>query len=163
LFMSSPVKPLAEVLRDAPEAARLLARWQATQRASQCIAPACRSLASGFDPLVAGRCELRDAVLWLTASSGAQSAKLRQAAPRLLTTLASEGIQVYEIRVRVDAGITGYPEQGTTAPSSSDAAWLRPSPNAAETIRKFALTVDESPLKAAFERLAATLTKRSRR
>ncbi len=45
---------------NAPEAARLLARWEATQRAARSIAPVCRSLASGFDPLVPGRCELRD-------------------------------------------------------------------------------------------------------
>jgi len=83
------------VLRDAPEAAHLLARVEATQRISRSIGPVCRSLASGFDPLLPGRCELRDDVLWLTASSTAQSAKLRQATPRLLTTLGGEGIRVY--------------------------------------------------------------------
>ena len=160
--MSSPAKPLAEVLRNAPEAARLLARWEATQRAARSLAPVCRSLASGFDPLDPGRCELRDGVLWLTASSAAQSAKLRQAIPRLLTTLGGEGIQVYEIRVRVEPGITGYPEQGSTPPSSLDAGWLRPASSAGETVGKLALTVRESPLKRAIERLATTLRKRSK-
>ena len=151
------------MLRDAPEAALLLARWEATQRAARCIAPACRSLASGFDPLVPGRCELRDGVLWLTASSTAQSAKLRQAVPRLLSTLGSEAIRVYEIRIRIEAGITGYPEQGTSPPSSSEAAWLQPGRDAGDTLSKLALTVRESPLKRAVERLAETLRKRARR
>ena len=107
--------------------------------------------------------EERDGVLWLTASSTAQSAKLRQATPRLLSTLGGEAIQVYEIRVRVEPGITGYPEQGSSPPSSVDAAWLRPSSAAADTVSKFALTVRESPLKRAAERLAETLRKRSKR
>ncbi len=161
--MSNPAQPLAEVLRNAPEAARLLARWEATQRAARSIAPACRSLASGFDPLVPGRCELRDGVLWLTASSAAQSAKLRQSIPRLLTTMGADGIQVYEIRVRVEPGITGYPEQGSTPPSSLDAGWLTPDSKAGDTVSKLALTVRESPLKTAIERLAATLRKRAKR
>ena len=161
--MSSPAKPLAEALRDAPEAARLLARWEATQRAARSLAPVCRSLASGFDPLVPGRCELRDGVLWLSASSTAQAAKLRQSTPRLLTAMGSEGIQVYEIRVRVEPGITGYPEQGTTPPSSIDAGWLRPGAKAGETVGKLALTFADSPLKRAVERLAATLSKRAKR
>lgn len=161
--MSSPAKPLAEVLRSAPEAAALLARWEATQRLARSIAPVCSSLASGFDPLVPGRCELRDGILWLTASSTAQSAKLRQATPRLLSTLGGEGTPVYEIRVRVEPGITGYPEQGSSPPSSLDAAWLRPASSAGETVSKLALTVRESPLKRAVERLAATLRKRARR
>ena len=161
--MSNPAQPLAEVLRNAPEAARLLARWEATQRAARSIAPVCRSLASGFDPLEPGRCELRDSVLLLTASSSALSAKLRQSIPRLLTTLGGEGIQVYEIRVRVEPGITGYREQGSTPPSSLDAGWLTPGSSAGEAMGKLALTVQDSPLKEAIERLAATLRQRAKR
>jgi hypothetical protein len=161
--VSSPARPLADALRDSPEAARLLARVEATQRIARRIAPVCRALGSGFDPLIPGRCEWRDAVLWLTASSTAQAAKLRQATPRLLTTLGEEGIQVYEIRVRVEAGITGDPEHGRHAPSSPDAAWLHPGQGAGEEVSKLALTVRESPLKEAVARLAATLKKRARR
>jgi hypothetical protein len=161
--VSSPSRPLADALRDAPEAARLLARWETSQRVARSIAPVCRSLASGFDPLLPGRCELRDNVLLLTATSTAQSAKLRQVSPRLLSTLAGEGIKVYEIRVRVQPGLMGYPEQGSARPSSEDAAWLHPAPSAGETVGEFALTVRESPLKHAVERLAATLSKRAKR
>jgi hypothetical protein len=149
------------LLRAAPEAAQLLARWETTQRAARCIDPVCCSIASGFDPLLPGRCELRDGVLLLTASSTAQSAKLRQAVPRLLSMLGSRGFQVYEIRVRVEPGMTGYPEQGSTTPSSIDAAWLQPSQGAADAIGKLAITLRESPLKKAAERLAATLRKRA--
>lgn len=158
--MSGPARPLADALRDAPEAARLLARVEATQRASRCIAPVCRSLAAGFDPVAPGRCELRETVLWLTASSTAQSAKLRQATPRMLAALGSEGVQVYEIRVRVQPGMSGYPEQGTGA--APDASWLRTSPGAAAAVDRFAQTVQEDGLRRALERLAATLLKRSR-
>jgi len=161
--VSSPSRPLSEVLRDAPEAARLLARWETSQRVARSIAPVCRSLASGFDPLLPGRCELRDNVLLLTASSTAQSAKLRQVTPRLLSTLGVEGLPVYEIRVRVQPGFTAYPEQGSTLPSREDAAWLQPAPSASETMAKLALAVRESPLKHAVERLAATLGKRAKR
>lgn len=159
--MSSPVRPVADALRDAPEAARLLARVEATQRIARRIAPVCRSLAAGFDPLLPGRCEWREAILWLTASSAAQAAKLRQAVPRLLSTLGEEGIQVYEIRVRVEPGITGDPEHGRSRPSSPDDAWLHPSRNAGDEVGKLALTVGESPLKQAILRLAATLKKRA--
>jgi hypothetical protein len=161
--VSSPSRPLSEALHDVPEAARLLARWEASQRVARSIAPVCRSLASGFDPLLPGRCEVRDSVLLLTAASTAQSAKLRQVAPRLLSTLGETGIQVYEIRVRVQPGFTGYPEQGSAGPSSADAPWLHPAPSAGETVGKLALTVRDSPLKHAVERLAATLTKRAKR
>jgi len=161
--MNDPAQPLSRVLRNAPEAARLLARWEATQRAARVIAPACRSLASGFDPLEPGRCELRDALLWLTAPSTAQAAKLRQATPRLLSALAAEGLQVYEVRVRVQAGATGYPEQGSKPPSDADAAWLQPGPGAGDDVDRLARSVGESPLKRAVERLAATLKKRARR
>jgi hypothetical protein len=161
--MPSPARSLADVLRDAPEAARLLARCAANQRVAYAIAPVCRSLASGFDPLLPGRCELRDTVVWLTASSTAQSAKLRQATPRLLSALGGEGIQVYEIRVRVQPGFTGYPEQGSTAPSSADAAWLRPGPGAGDSVQGLATSMPASPLQQAVERLATTLRKRARR
>jgi hypothetical protein len=161
--VSSPARSLADVLRDAPEAARLLARWSASQRVARVIAPVCRSLASGFDPLLPGRCELRDAVLWLTASSTAQSAKLRQATPRLLSALGVEGIQVYEIRVRVQPGFTAYPEQGSAAPSSVDATWLQPGPGAGESVQDLASAMPASPLQQAVERLATTLRKRAKR
>jgi hypothetical protein len=158
--MPDPARPLASALRDSPEAASLIARWEATQRAAQCIAPVCHSLASGFDPLDPGRCELRDAVLWLNPTSTAQSAKLRQAMPRLLLCLRSEGIQVYEIKFRVQPVVTPYPGQGSSGPSSTSEAWPSATDNAVDAVSELALTVGVSPLKLAVVRLAATLRKR---
>jgi len=153
-------RPIAAALRDSPEAASLIARWEATQRAAQCIAPVCRSLASGFDPLVPGRCELRDAVLWLNPTSTAQAAKLRQAMPSLLSCLRSEGVQVYEIKFRVQAGVTPYPGQGSGGPSSPAEAWPSASERAIDAVSKLALTIVDSPLKLAASRLASTLRRR---
>jgi hypothetical protein len=70
---------------------------------------------------------------------------------------------VYEVRVRVQPGATGYPEQGSAPPSSQDAGWLKPGPGASEEVDQLARKVRESPLKRAVERLAATLKKRAGR
>jgi len=155
-----PARSIAAALRDSPEAASLLARWEATQRAALCIAPVCRSLASGFDPLVPGNCELRDAVLWLNPSSTAESAKLRQVIPTLLSCLRTEGVQVYEIKFRVQPVAMPYPGQGSSHPSSPSEAWPTADSRAVEAVSELALTVGVSPLKLAITRLAATLRKR---
>ena len=82
---------------------------------------------------------------------------------RRASALGSEALRVYEIRIRVEPGISGYPEQGSTTPSSFDAAWLKPSREAAAHVGEFALTVRESPLKTAIGKLADTLRKRAQR
>jgi hypothetical protein len=158
--MADAARSIAAALRESPETASLIARWEATQRAAQCIAPVCRSLASGFDPLVPGRCELRDAVLWLNPTSTAQSAKLRQAMPTLLLCLRTKGVQVYEIKFRVQAGVMPYPGQGSHVPSSSSDSLPAASVRAIDAVSELALTVGASPLKLAAARLAATLRKR---
>jgi hypothetical protein len=159
--MIQPARPLADALRDAPESASLLARWEATQRAARCITPLCQSLAAGFDPMVAGLCELRDGVLLLTVPSASQCAKLKQAVPRLLTALGSDGNQVYGIRIRIKPGIMGYPEQGSSAEPNAELVWPRPSARAADAVSKLALTVGEGRLKEAAQKLARTLAKRA--
>jgi hypothetical protein len=160
--VTKPARPLADALRDAPETASLLARWEATQRAARCIAPLCHSIAAGFDPLSPGRCEVRDGVFRLTVTSASQAAKLRQFVPRLLSQLGSAGNQVYEIRIRLEAGIMGYPEQGTSPAPNDALRWRRPPGSAAEAVRKLALTIENSALKQATERLAKTLASRAK-
>jgi hypothetical protein len=155
-----PARSIGSALRDTPEAAALVVRWEATQRAARCIAPLCHSLAAGFDPLLPGRCELRDAVLWLSPSSTAQAAKLRQAMPRLLSSLHSEAIQVYEIKFRVQAGEMLYPRQGSQVPSSSAEDLPVAGARAVDAVSELALTIGDSPLKSAAKRLADTLRKR---
>lgn len=159
---STTARSVAAILRDSPEAAMLVARWEASQRAARCIAPACSELAAGFDPLAAGCCELRDSVLWLTVGSAAQSAKLRQAVPRLLSFLGADGLQVWEIKTRVRPSDSCYPGRSNAPVADFDQRWLHPSATVAVTIGELALTVQDSPLKNAVERLAATLRKRAR-
>ncbi len=117
LPMSSTARLIAAALRDSPQAASLIARWEATQRAALAIAPACRVVA-GIDPLEPGVCELRGETLWLSLPSPSHSAKLRQATPRLLSTLAADGFRVYEIKTRVQPAVTSYPGDGSPEPSS---------------------------------------------
>jgi hypothetical protein len=99
-------------------------------------------------------------VLWLVASSTAQSAKLRQAVPRMLSSLQAEAIKVYEIKFRVQPVAMPYPGQGSQLVSSSEEAWPRAGEPALDAVSELALTVRESPLKSAAERLLATLRKR---
>lgn len=139
----------------------LVARWEAAQRAARCIAPVCSNLAAGFDPLPPGHCELRDGVLWLTVESAAQSAKLRQAVPRLLSVLAADGQRVYEIKTRVQPRGSCYPGDGTAPIDEGDRRWLRPASSAADKVGELALTIEDSPLKSAVEKLANTLRRRA--
>jgi len=153
---------IAAALRDSPEAASLLARWEATQRAAQTIAKECRAIA-GFDPLITGACELRGETLWLNLPSPSHSAKLRQATPRLLSNLAADGIRVYEIKTRVQPAVTSYPGDGTVTlsrDSSHGIAWPANGERAAAAVATLAGAIAESPLKRAAQKLAATLSRR---
>ena len=163
--MSSPARLIATALRDSPQAASLIARWEATQRAALAIAPACR-LVAGFDPLDPGVCELRGETLWLSLPSPSHSAKLRQATPRLLSTLAADGVKVNEIKTRVQPAVTSYPGDGRPDPSSGASRglpWPGNNEGSATAVASLADSVGESPLKKAAERLAATLRARAGR
>ncbi len=166
--MSSSARLIATALRDSPEAASLIGRWEATLRAALAIAPACHSVA-GFDPLEPGACELRGDTLWLTLPSPSHSAKLRQAMPRLLSTLAADGFKVYEIKTRVQPAVTSYPGDGSPAPSSSPTdssrgePWPRSGERATAAVAALVESVRESPLKDAVRKLAATLRRRATR
>lgn len=154
---------IAAALRDSPQAAALIARWEATQRAAQIIAPACLAMA-GFDPLQPGACELQGETLWLNLPSPSHLAKLRQATPRLLSNLAADGIRVYEIKTRVQPAVTSYPGDGRRGPlseSSYGMPWPRNDERAAAAVTQLAGSIAESPLKQAAEKLAVTLRKRA--
>jgi hypothetical protein len=163
--MSSSARLIAAVLRDSPQAASLIARFEATERAALAIAPACRAVA-GIDALKPGVCELRGETLWLSLPSPSHSAKLRQATPRLLSTLAADGFKVYEIKTRVQPAVTSYPGDGSLAPSSRSSGpspglpWPRSGEAAAASVAKLVDSVGESPLREAVMKLAATLRKR---
>jgi hypothetical protein len=161
--MASPARPLAAALRDAPEAASLLARWEASQAISRVLAPLARSLAPGLDLLKPGCCELRDSILWIAVDSAAESAKLRQAAPRLLAELISHGMQVYEMKTRVQAGSTSYPGQGTAGASSLGLAYPPVTARGAAAVQEAADHMPASDLQSALKRLATTLDRRRER
>ncbi len=159
-------RPVADALRDAPGAAALLARCEASARIGRLLQPLLRPVAPGLDLQAPGRCELRDGVLWIAVHSAAESAKLRQAAPRLLAALSADGSAVYELRTRVQPASTSYPVDGTGDPSSYEAAQQGlPFPpitrRSAEAVAAAAAPMADSPLQRALARLARTLKRRS--
>ena len=166
--MSSTARLIATALRDSPEAASLIARFEATQRAALAIAPACRVVA-GIDATEPGVCELRGETLWLSLPSPSHSAKLRQATPRLLSTLAADGFRVYEIKTRVQPAVTSYPGNGRPERSSASSfpsrglPWPGNGEQSAATVAELVGAVRDSPLKEAVRKLAATLRKRASR
>jgi hypothetical protein len=160
--MTSPARLVGAALRDAPSTATLLARLEASETASRILTPLARTLAPGLDLHTAGRCELRDKVLWLTVESAAEAAKLRQAAPRLLAALTSSGVQVYEMKTRVQAGNTHYPGQGTAGDSSRRPDYPPVSALGATAVRQAADRLPASSLQRALGRLARTLDRRRR-
>lgn len=161
--MASPARLVAAALRDTPEASSLLARWETSQAISRVLAPLARSVAPGLDLLKPGCCELREGVLWIAVDSAAEAAKLRQAAPRLLAELVSHGMQVYEMKTRVQAGNTTYPGQGTAGPSSPGLDYPPVTARGAAAVQAAAEHLPASALQSALRRLAATLDRRRER
>jgi len=162
----SDARSLSAALREAPGATALLARCEASARIGRLLQPLMRPVAPGLDLMVPGRCELRDGVLWIAVQSAAESAKLRQSAPRLLAALAADGCQVYELRTRVQPVATSYPGEGTDeASSSAQSQQGLPFPpisrRAADSVAAAVAPMPESPLRRALERLARTLKRRS--
>jgi len=158
--MSSHARTVAAALRDSPGAAALLARWETAQAVSRVLAPVAQSVAPGMDLLVPGRCDLREGVLWITVESAAESAKLRQAAPRFLAALTSHGFEVYEMKSRVQAVGTTYPGQGMSEPSSTGLAFAPVTNQGVGAVEAAARQLPESALQRALQRLARTLGRR---
>jgi hypothetical protein len=157
--MSNPARPVAAALRDSPAAAALLARWETSQALTRVLLPLARSIAPGL-MLGPGHCDLCDGVLWITVESAAESAKLRQAAPRLVAALVAHGFQVYEMKLRIQAGGTPYPGQGTAMASSSELQYPRVSNRGIGAIETAARALPDSALRRALRRLAETLSRR---
>lgn len=160
-MIPGPARPIAEGLRESAGPAALLARYEAAQAIARVLQPIARSSAPGIN-LQVGNVDLRDGVLWITVRSAAESAKLRQAGPRMLAALTANGWQVYEMRTRVQAGITSYPGQGTTVPSSPEMAFSEASNRSVTGLENAARALPESALRSAIERLAGTLRRKQR-
>jgi hypothetical protein len=153
-------RAVSEALRESPGAAALLARWETSQTISRLLAPLARSVAPGLDFLAPGRCELRDGVLWIAVDSAAESAKLRQATPRLLAALSTHGLQVYEIKTRVQAGGMSYPGQGREEASSTGLPFAAVTDRGVSAVEHAAGELPDSALGRALRRLATTLARR---
>ncbi|HEX7156595.1 MAG TPA: hypothetical protein VF229_05225 [Burkholderiaceae bacterium] len=166
--MSHTARRLDQALADAPAAAALMARVAASQRAARIIAPVCAELTPEYDPNRAGACELREGVLRLYVRSNAQSAKLRQATPRLLQSLHRHGLEISEIRLAVQprtavedgaaSARTGSSAAPATASSQREVVRALQAPLA--FARKLALTLPSGALREAASRLDAALQRR---
>jgi hypothetical protein len=166
--MSPTARSLGQALADAPAAAALMARVAASQRAAGIVAPVCAELTPEYDPNRPGACELREGVLRLYVRSNAQSAKLRQATPRLLQSLHRQGLEVSEIRFAIQP--PGASEASAAAPGTDprealprgelerEAARSLQAPLA--FARKLALTLPTGALREAAGRLDASLRRR---
>ena len=90
----------------------------------------------------------RAGTLFLLAENAAIAAKLRQLAPRLLTTFQIQGVEVTSIRIGVQVG------EGPAQPQSLRK--IKPlSVETIENLQHLAEALDDSPLKQALTNLAA--------
>jgi hypothetical protein len=163
--MTRSAKTIADALAEMPAVAQLLGRLQISQSVARTLAAASPPIGGGFDPLRPGACELRGGLLLLTAISPAQAAKLRQEFPRMQKLLERQGLELNEIRVRIQPAHLPYPEQvingaQVRAPDEAPSALPKRSRDVAAPLRfaeELALTLADSPLRDAIERLRATL------
>jgi hypothetical protein len=152
-------KTLVEALAETPAAA-LIARCECADLAARLILAALgeSSTRPGQSPII--RCQIREHLLLIFATSVAQAAKLRQAVPRLLAVLQARGLNLSEIRIRVQPSLSAEPTGGTPdRPSgSANALQLRPSTTAAlQMAESLSANLRPSPLREAAERLARRL------
>jgi hypothetical protein len=158
MVMPDTTRPLAAALRDSPAAA-LLDRWATAQAAAAIVAPLAQAVAARLDLRVPGACDLRDSVLHLAVPSAAEAAKLRQIEPRLIAALVAHGFAVYGMKVRVQAGATPYPGQGSPPGSSSGEPFTPASSASVAAVKHGAATLHAPALAQALDRLADALAR----
>lgn len=154
--MTAP-RALAQALAVSPAAA-LAASVAAARRAAGALAPECARLGMRLDFEAPGRCELRGSKLILRVPSAAQSAKLRQALPRLVEALRGQGIPVEEIALKVQP----LGDHEPPAPPVDPARYgppRAPSAPGARAVGALALALPMSDLRRALERLEKTLAR----
>ena len=157
---------LPDALAASEVGSALLQRHRDSQRAAAVIESECRTILPEFHPARSGGCDLRGTTLRVNARHPAQVAKLRQAAPRLLRLLQQHGFDVIEIKI----GVQPRPLSSSERQSAPQVADQRP-PSAQSSrgtggrvkpaldfARKLALTLPDSPLRGAAQRLAASLS-----
>jgi len=172
---------LPDALAASEAGSALLARYRASQRAAAVIESECRSILPEFRPDRSGGCDLHGTTLRVNARDPAQVAKLRQAAPRLLRLLNQQGLDVIEIKIGVQPralssserrgptevqpralssserrGPTETAHGASAGPGSSREPTRRIEP-VLDFAKKLALTLPDSSLRRAAQRLAASL------
>jgi hypothetical protein len=158
---------ITEALAGSP-AADLLRRLHAARAALETIRPVVEDIAPGVDLSSPAAVELGEGVLYLTTSSAAQAAKLRQSTPRLLSRLQQSGTQVSEIRFRIQPKPSTYQEHGSGAPSLDPsgarqaAPFLRPEDVriALVCFEKLRLQLKDPALRSAVSRLEKSVRSR---
>ncbi len=166
--MTSTPHRLKDALSRSEAGSALLRRVQASQRAAAVIESECRAIVPEFEVARSGGCELRGTTLRVNAAHPAQVAKLRQAIPRLLRLLQQQGLDVIEIKIGVQPraltssvrpvpGPAAQPSSGRPAPAGRSRNQIE---SALKFARKLALTLPESALRTAAQRLAGSLTSR---
>ena len=152
-------KTLAQALAETPAAA-LIARCERADLAARLILAALGESTIHPGQLPSIQCQIREHALLVFATSVAQAAKLRQALPRLLAVLQERGLNLSEIRIRIQPGSLAEPNRGEAASRPVSAAQEQPrlsSSGALQLADKLALTLRPSPLRDAAERLARRL------
>jgi hypothetical protein len=154
-----PGKTPLQALAETP-VANLVAQCERATRAAQLITATLGD--AGFpDGAPSIACQFKEHVLLIFAQSAAQAGKLRQATPRFLTALREQGMNVSEIRIRVQAAELTEANDPVSAGSrvdSRDFSILSKQSNAAkEFAEKLALTLRPSALRDAANRLARVL------
>ena len=163
--MTRHAKTLADALDETPAIAQLLSRLHASQSVARILAAASPPIGGGFDPLRPGACELRGVLLLLTATSSAQAAKLRQECPRLQKLLTQQGLDLSEIKVRIQPAHLPYREEASSATEvrtvdEAPRQLAERTKSIAAPLRfadELALTLSDSPVRQAIERLRAVL------
>jgi hypothetical protein len=166
--MTPTPRRLQEALAQSEAGSALLHRYRASQRAASVIEAECQRIVPDFRPTQSGGCELRGTTLRLNATRPAQVAKLRQAVPSLLRLLQQTGLDVIEIKIRVQPrALTSSVRRQASLPISgagngveAGGMWQSQTNEALAFARKLALTLPDSPLRAAARRLASLLSGR---
>jgi hypothetical protein len=164
--MTSKPARLPDALAQSEAGAALIQRCTASQRAAAVIESECACIVPGFSPVRSRSCELRGTTLRVNAPYPAQVAKLRQAVPRLLSRLQQQGLDVIEIKIGVQPRAfsssvrQNAPDAATAGAAGGPFRYCsdREIAPALRFAQKLALTLQDSPLRAAAQRLAASLS-----
>jgi hypothetical protein len=156
-------KTLSQALAETPAAA-LIARCERADQAAHHIAASLVESAPLSGQIPRFTCQIREHVLLVFAPSVAQAAKIRQALPRLLVMLQERGLNLSEIRVRVQPGSLAETDSGGASPPRPSVAEIAETASstagALQLADKLALTLRPSPLRDAADRLAKLLRAR---